>query len=144
MPITDGLDQALVGAGLALLSADLGPPALVVCDGFVPAGTPVDGGYVLVYSTLERPSDDPDNAFDGRSRVWVARWICHCVGGTASASRAVAQRVRTRLLDATPVVSGLVCGPIRMESGEQPPQRDETTGAPVMDSVVTYRCRATS
>jgi hypothetical protein len=31
-----------------------------------------------------------------------------------------------------------------MESGEQPPQRDETTGSLVMDTVVTYRCRATS
>jgi hypothetical protein len=144
VPITDGLDQALVNSALTLLDADNGPPPLVVFDGVVPAGTAVNSGYVLVYSTLARPSEDPDNTLDGQTRVWVARWICHCVGSTASASRAVAQRVRTRLLDARPTVPGLVCGPIRMESGEQPPQRDETTGSLVMDTVVTYRCRATS
>jgi hypothetical protein len=113
-----------------------------VCDGIVPTGTLPP--YALVYTTLSRPSEDPDNALDGRTRVWVARWIVHCVGADATTSRAVAQRVRSALLDVRPVISGLACGLIRMETDAQPPQRDETTGRVVMDSVVTYRMRATS
>lgn len=145
MPITDGLDQALANAGIALLQADLGPPALVVCDGVVPNGTTPP--YVLVYTTVTRPSDDPDNSGDGKTRVWVVRWICHCVGGTATSARAVAQRARTALLDVRPTVAGFsasAVGPIRMEGDSQPPQRDETTGALLMDAVETYRLRATS
>jgi hypothetical protein len=99
---------------------------------------------VLVYTTISRPSDDPDNSSDGKTRVWVARWICHCVGGTAAGARGVAQRVRTALLDVRPTVAGLSCGPIRMEGDSQPPQRDETTGVLVMDAVETYRLRATN
>lgn len=137
--MTDLLDQAVADAGLALLTADT---SLVTLDGIVPGGRLPP--YALVYTTLSRPSEDPDNAFDGRTRVWVARWIVHCVGDDARASRAVAQRVRTALLDVRPVVAGLVCGPIRMETDAQPPQRDETTSRVVMDSVVTYRMRATS
>ena len=147
MPITDGLDQALANSAIALLQADLGPPALVVCDGVVPNGTSVNAGYVLVYTTISRPSDDPDNSGDGKTRVWVVRWICHCVGGTATTARAVAQRVRTALLDVRPTVTGFsasAVGPIRMEGDSQPPQRDETTGVLVMDAVETYRLRATS
>jgi hypothetical protein len=143
VPITDGLDQALTNVALTLLAADLGPPALVVFDGVVPANTAVNAGYVLVYSYLSRPSEDPDNNLDGRTRVWDQRWILHCVGGTASAARAVAQRARTALLDVRPTVTGLACGLIRLEES-QPPQRDETTGTPVMDAVETYRLRATS
>lgn len=143
MPITDGLDQAIVNAGIALLQADLGPPALQVFDGVVPAGTAVNNGYVLVYSYLTRPSEDGDNAMDGRTRVWVCHWVLHCVSGTATAARAVAQRARTALLDVRPTVAGLSCGLIRMEES-LPPQRDETTGTPVMDAVQTYTLRATN
>lgn len=143
MPITDGLDQALVNVALTLLDADNGPPSLQVFDGVVPAGTVVNDGYVLVYSYLSRPSEDPDNSINGRSSVWVCRWILHCVGGTAQAARGVAQRARTALLDVRPTVSGLSCGLIRLEDS-QPPQRDETTGALVMDAIATYRLRATS
>lgn len=144
MPITDGLDQTMANVGLALLAADVGPPPLVVCDGVVPSGTSVLAGYVVVYTTISRPSDDPDNSLTGRTGVWVARWICHCVGGTASGARAVQQRVRTALLDVRPSVAGLTCGLIRMEGDEQPPQRDESTGQLVMDAVSTYRLRATN
>jgi hypothetical protein len=143
VPITDGLDQALTNVALTLLAADLGPPALVVFDGVVPINTSVNAGYVLVYSYLTRPSEDPDNALDGRTRVWQVRWILHCVGGTAAAARAVAERARTALLDVRPTVTGLSCGLIRLED-TQPPQRDETTGALVMDAIQTYRLRATS
>lgn len=145
MPITDGLDQAIINAGLDLLRADIGPPPLVVIDGPVPSGTPVNAGYVVVYTGLSRPSDDPDNAANGRTGVWVARWICHCVGGTPTASRAVAERVRTALLDVRPIIAGFSgIGLIRMEGDEIPPQPDELSGQPVLDTIVTYRLKATS
>jgi len=145
MPITDGLDQAIINSALNLLRADLGPPPLVVIDGPVPAGTQVNAGYVVVYAGLTRPSEDPDNALNGRTGVWIARWICHCVGGSAVASRAVAQRVRTALLDLSPTIPGFgAVGLIRMDGDETPPQPDETTGQPVLDTIVTYRLRAMS
>lgn len=137
--MTDGLDQAIANAGLALLTADT---SLVVCDGVVPAGT--QPPYALVYTTVNRPSEDPDNAADGLSRVWSAAWIVHSVGGNAAAARAVAQRVRTALLDIRPVISGLSCNKIRMDPDSPPPQRDETTGVVVMDLVQTYRLKATN
>lgn len=137
---TDGLDQALIDAGLALLTADAG---LVTYDGAVPSPTPAPP-YCVVYSTISRPSEDPDNSANGRTGVWVARWIVHCVGANAISSRAVAQRVRTQLLDVSPVITGLACGRIRMDGDTAPPHRDETTGVLVMDSISTYRLKATS
>lgn len=137
--MTDGLDQDLTDVAFALLAAD---PLLTVCDGYVPDGTARP--YVLAYTSLSRPSDDPDNAADGQTRVWQVRWIFHCVADNADAARAVAQRVRTALLDVRPTVAGLSCGLIRMEGDSLPPERDESTGDLVMDAVVTYRLRATS
>jgi hypothetical protein len=141
--MSDNFDQLLVGAGLDLLRADLGPPALVVCDGVVPKG--VVPPYVLVYSTVDPTDVDPDNALNGRSNVWIVRWYCHSVGSgaDASAARAVAQRVRNALLDKQVTVSGLACGLIRRESSS-PPERDETTGQLYMDAISVYRLRATS
>lgn len=136
--MTDGLDQALANAGLGLLVADT---SLVVFDGAVPPNTTPP--YVVVYTTVDRPSGDPDNPGNGQTRVWLGRWICHCVGGNAIAARAVAQRVRTQLLDVRPVIAGLACGLIRWEQ-TTPPTRDETTGVVVMDAVEIYRLKATS
>lgn len=135
--MTDLLDQAVTDAVLALLTADA---SLVTFDGIVPDPTP-DPPYCLVYTHVMRPSGDPNNPLTGRSALWVARFIVHCVGGNAKAARAVVQRVRTNLLDVRPVVAGLACGPLRMED-TQPPQRDESTGRPVMDAVSTYRLMA--
>lgn len=138
--MTDGLDQAIVNAGLALLQAD---PGLTVFDTKVPNGSRAP--YVLVYTSLDRPDQDVDLPFNGRSSVWVARWICHCVGEGEDgvAARAVAQRVRTQLLDVQPTIPGLSCGLIRAEPSA-PPQRNETLGGLVVDTIVTYRLRATS
>lgn len=141
--MTDGLDQDIANVALSLLAADIGPPPLVVFDGVVLPDTPVNAGYVLVYSYLGRPSGDPDNPLNGLTKVWNQRWILHCVGSTAAAARAVAQRARMALLDVRPVVAGLACGLIRLEE-TLPPQRDETTGVLVMDAVQTYSLRATS
>lgn len=142
--MTDGFDQALVGAGLALLAADIGPPALVVHDGKVPAGADPDGGYVLVYAAVEWPVGGPGDSLDGNARTPVVRWITHSVSTTAKGARGVHQRVRTQLLNKRLVVAGLDCGPIRMEPGVGPPTRDETTGTAVMDLIATFRTFAAS
>ncbi len=138
--MTDGFDQALANLGLDLLRADT---SLTVYDGKVPTGAVPP--YCLVYTTVERPSEDEDNAFDNRSRVWVVRWYCHCVGSgdDASAARAVAQRVRTQLLDVRPTLSGFALSMIRQEVNN-PPDRDESTGKLMMDAVSVYRLRATA
>jgi hypothetical protein len=142
--MTDGFDQALVAGGLALLAADLGPPALVVFDGVVPAGTDPNLGYVLVYATVEWPVGGQGDSLDGSARTPVVRWITHSVSTTAKGARGVHQRVRTQLLNKRLVVAGLDCGLIRMESGVGPPTRDETTGTAVMDVIATFRTFATT
>jgi hypothetical protein len=145
--MTDGLDQAIANIVLGLLGLDNGIPN--VFDGFVPAGqggNAIPPPYVLVYTTVERPVGEPSNSADGRSRTFVARWYCHCVGANAIAARAMAQRVRTQLLDVRPTgapLASLNCGLIRHESST-PPRRDETTGSLVMDAIETYVFRATS
>lgn len=139
--MTDGHDQAMVDAGLALLRADTG---LVVFDGAVSNPTPAPP-YVLVYTTVDWPEDDPGyDALDNRSTHAVVRWICHCVGGDQITSRAVAQRVRTQLLNQRPVIAGMQPGLIKQETPALPPNRDERTGSVVMDSVRTYRLTVAS
>jgi hypothetical protein len=146
--VTDGLDQALVNAGLALLAADPLSPALVVYDGIVPVdpatGLTKPPPYVLVYSTVEWPAGAQGDGLDGLSRSPTVRWITHSVGKNAVDCRAIAQRVRTQLLNARPTIAGLDLGLIRQESGAGPPTRDETTGTPVMDAITVYRLSAAS
>ncbi|HTI19972.1 MAG TPA: hypothetical protein VNC22_06485 [Sporichthya sp.] len=146
--MTDGLDQALASAGVSLLQADA---SLTVYRGGAPSPTP-DPPYVVVRTTVDRPSDDPDNALNGRSGVWVARWFCYCVGGGPGATPedaevaaiAVAQRVRTQLLDVRPVIAGLSCGPIRWEQSTPPQIPDELTGVPIREAIEIFRLRATN
>lgn len=131
--MTDGLDQAMADAGLNLLRADV---SLTVIDGPVPAGqTPP---YVRVYTTIEWPGDDAANALDGLTGRAVVRWYCHCIGANDQAARAVAQRVRTQLLDKRPAIVGMVPGLVRHEQ-DQPPFADEVTGVAVVDAVHVYR-----
>jgi hypothetical protein len=136
--VTDNLDLAMVNAGLDLLRAD---DLLTVFDGAVPNPYPAPP-YVLVYSTVTWPTDDDAiGSLDGLSRRLVARWICHCVGGNQQASREVAQRVRTALLDRRPQIAGLQPGFIRGEQ-DDPPVRNEQTGVVVFDAVHVYRLNA--
>jgi hypothetical protein len=145
--MTDGLDAALAAAGVALLQADA---LLTVYRGAAPTPAP-SPPYVVVRTTVDRPSDDPDNPLDGRSRVWITRWFCYCVGGGQGATvdaaevaaLAVAQRVRTQLLDAQLAIPGLSCGLIRWEQSNPPADPDETAGYPVREAVEVYRLRAT-
>lgn len=138
--MTDLIDQAIANAVLALLQAD---GNLTTYDGAVPSNPTPDPPYAVIYYYFTRPHDDPDLSLTFTSRVWVADFIVHAIGGNAIAARAVAERVRTNLLDVVPVVAGLTCGPIRMENSE-PPTRDETTGPPYFDAVTAYRMRATT
>lgn len=146
--MTDGFDQALADAGLNLLRADLGPPALAVFDGKVDedpvTGLSADPPYVLVYTTVEWPPGAPGDALDGVAGSPTVRWICHCVGGNQDAARAVAQRVRAALLNKRPAMAGLDSGLIRMESSPPPQRRDESTSEHTWDAIVTYRLGATT
>ena len=125
-------------AVLALLDADNTAPALVVLDGAVTGTQPLP--YVLVYLMVQTPDGlaAPDKvSLDFNSDV-IDMWVyCHCVGGNAAAARSVADRVRTALLNVTPTIANRVCFPIRWREGN-PPQRDESTGALVMDLVDVY------
>jgi hypothetical protein len=131
--------QAHAAAVLALLNADVGPPALVVRDGVVP--TAAAPPYVVVYFSVESPAAEIDmqsSNLEYASRRVDCYAYCHSVGGNAVAARAVAARVRTALLDAVPVIAGRSVFPIR-HTENQPPVRDETTGVLVMDQVDVYR-----
>jgi hypothetical protein len=148
--MTDGLDQSLISAGIALLRADA---SLVVFAGGVPNSTPpAVPPYVVVYSSVEWPPGAAD-ALDGVAGTPVARWICHCIGGGVPgstpedaeiAARAVGQRVRTALLNKRLVVTGLNLGLIRQEQGAGVPTPTNTTGDPVMELTVVYRTIATT
>jgi hypothetical protein len=137
--VSDGHDQALVAAIFQLLALD---PILSTkaFDGFVPTGTTVP--YVVVYTTMDRPSLDPENGLDARSRIITGRWYCHCVGGSAAAARAMVQRVRNQLIDVRPAVDGMNTGMIREISGPPAPFRDEATGVLLIDAVVIFELRA--
>lgn len=122
-------------AFLALLRADAG---LTVYDGAAPTGAAPP--YVLAYILRETPDGllAPDRVpLTGRSMAANLMAYCHCVGGNATAARAVAARVEAVVLDVTPVVTGRVCWPIRWREGS-PPRRDEDTGPLVMDLVDVY------
>lgn len=137
--MTDGFDQALIDAGLALLRADTG---LAVYEGPVPNPTP-PLPYVVVWTTVEWPADKPDfDSLDNLSKHAVVRWYCHCVGGNDKAAIAVGQRCRTQLLNVRPTVTGMNCGLITMEYGSTAPEPNEITGSPTVTAVRTFALTA--
>lgn len=136
--MADLLDKAHADAGLGLLIADAG---LTVFDGKVPDPTP-DPPYVIVYVIVEWPRDGIGTALTSTQVTVTTSYYCHCIAETAAGSRAVAMRVRAALLNARPVISGRNCGPIKQIEAA-PPQRDETTGRLVMDSVGVYEFTST-
>jgi hypothetical protein len=131
--VTDGLDLAMRNAGIGLLQADT---SLTVIIGPVPAGQ--QPPYVRVYSSVEWPDGDLNNALDGLATRAVVRWWCHCVGANDEAALKVAERVRTQLRDQRPVIAGMVPGLIRHEQ-DAPPTVDEVTGVAVVDAMHVYR-----
>lgn len=151
--MTDGFDQALVNAGVALLTNDL---SLTVYPGGVsdpiPPAPPLPPPYVVVRGFVEWPAGAGGDALDGVSGSPTVRWICVCVGGGPDATRAqaqtaclaVAQRVRTDLLNQRPAIAGLDLGMIRQEPGAGTLTLDESTGVPIAELVVVYRTFATT
>lgn len=121
---------------LALLTADAGPPPLVVLDGKVPNG--VLPPYALVYFADADPEQAESASLTHRSQRHSTRAYVHSVGGNAGAARMVADRVRAAWLDVTPTIAGRTCWPIRREEG-QPENPDETTGTLITDQVGVYR-----
>lgn len=146
--MTDGLDQALADAGLNLLRADVG---LTVYDGVVPPDvlkTRPAPPYVLVHVYVAQPSETASgaNALDGRSVHRTVGWHCRCVGADAVTARAVAQRVRTQLLDQRPVVVGIPPESVSQiaEVQSDPAGTDETLGFPVMSVLRVYELYASA
>lgn len=131
--MTDALDMAMRNAGINLLAADT---SLTVISNAVPPGQ--EPPYIRVYSTVEWPDSDPNNALDGLSSRAVVRWYCHCVGASDEAAIAVAQRVRTQLLNQRPTINGMVPGLIRHEQ-DAPPVPDESTGVMLIDNLHVYK-----
>ena len=139
--MTDGLDQLLADAGLNLLRADT---SLTVFDGAVPSPTP-DPPYTCVYCTISWAFDPDSTALTGVVKRATVRWTVHSVGANSQASRAVAQRVRTCLLNQRPTVAGMNTGLIRDDQDSPPdPVRDESTGSLVVDSIHVYSLIATT
>lgn len=136
--MSDLLERLHIDAALDLMRADAGLTVYPDPEGTVPLAPAPP--YVRVYTTIDRPPDDPGNALAGLSSTWIVRWYVHCVGDTEYAAAAMAMRVRSAVLDRRPVISGRNCGPIRQEAG-QPPTRDESTGVSVFDEVLVYRLR---
>lgn len=125
-------------AAMLALAAGPGPGSpLTVLDGANPDS--VLPPYVLVYFVDLDPEDADSRSMesspDGRL---VVRGYFHLVGETAEATRALGDKLRSRLLGVTPTITGRSCFPIRREDST-PPQRDESTGRLVMDRVDVYR-----
>lgn len=132
------VEQLHADAILTRLAAALPvTPALVVYDGKTPDDpAALASEYVLVYMYTTRPDG---TALTNASDRAVTRVMCHCVGADARAARAVCGRVTSALLDVVPLITGRTCYPIRDDGAPQPPRPDNTTGALVMDQVITYR-----
>ncbi|MBM0277812.1 hypothetical protein [Micromonospora tarensis] len=128
--------QAHADAFLARARSAPGTPALAVYDGVVPDVH--EPAYLAVYLYAETPELTDSRSMRGGSERFVMHAICHAVGGSASAARAVSQRGRSVLLDAVLTVAGRRCFPIRSE-GSNPVLRDESTGAAVFDQADLYR-----
>jgi hypothetical protein len=136
--VADLLDKLHIDAGLGLLRADTGLTVYPDPEGNVPSPDARPNHYVRVYSYIERPKDATGNALDGLSVSWTVRWYCHCVGPNEYSAAAVAMRVDRALLNQRPAITGRAVGLVEMEAGN-PPTRDETLGASVLDLTTVYK-----
>lgn len=116
-------------AVMALLDPD---PVWSPYDGALPNPTPALPYWVVYFASAW-----PDLNFRGVTKTFQLRIYVHNVAGNGDAARKGSDRARALLLDVRPAVAGRTCYPIRWEES-QPPQRDDTTGAVVMDAVDTY------
>lgn len=135
--MADLLDRQHIDAGMNLLRADAGLTVYPDAEGDVPSPADRPDHYLMVYATISRPRAADGNALDGLSKVWTTTWYVHAVGPNHNSSVAVAMRANRALLDQRPTIAGRSVNPIT-QATEQPPTRDESTGLPVYDTVVTY------
>jgi len=133
--VVDPVPQPAAAAFLALLGTNTN---LNVIDADVPVGQ--EPPYVNVY--IVGGPDAGDN-LGFRSDEATVRAYCHSVGETAAAARIIAGQGASTLIDERLTIAGWSCGPIRRELSI-PPERDESTGVPVMDQVDVYVWRMTA
>lgn len=142
--MSDGLEKAHADAILGLLHAALDPVPIAVYDGVVPDPFPDPATHpaCLVYFAAEWPTTGTANALDGQSVTYLMRAYCHSIGASAAAARSIGGQVRAALLNVRPTIAGRTSGLIRWYDG-QPPTRDETLGALVMDRVDVFELTTT-
>jgi hypothetical protein len=99
-----------------------------------------DPPYTVVY--FAGGHDGGDNLSRSSNEATIRAYV-HSVGNTAAAARIVADQAAATLLDERLTVAGWSCGPIRREL-TNPPKRDESTGAAVMDQIDVYLWRMTA
>lgn len=138
--MTDFLEEQHAQVGLAALQDN--PDIVAVFDGKVPDPTPDPPVYVLVYTEVSWPRDGLGTSLSAQQVAITTTYVCHCVGTNAASARAVGTRVRESLLNLRPVIPGRNCSPIKQDE-VLAPNRDETTGQPVMDQVLTFSFRST-
>lgn len=135
--------QLHAAAVLARLVAAPGSPSMVVHDGQVPAA-PDPGAvppYVVarfVFRKLTATESPGTTSLTFDSNTYRIDVVVHCVGVDARATRGVATRVETQLLNWAPTVAGRTCTPLRqVESVTLEP--NEAMGVPVEQQSDTYR-----
>lgn len=132
--MTDGLDQAMVQVAFDLLAADPITPPLNVIPGPVPNPTP-PLPYIVIWALVDWPDDPQRKSLDGLVTSGSVRWIIHIQAETEKSWWAIAQRVRTQLLNVRPTIAGMNPDLIRMASGSEPPTPNEVLGVPVISGM---------
>lgn len=135
--------QLHAAAILTQLTAAPGVPAMVVHDGKVP-DAPDPGAvppYAVVRFTFRKltATESPGTtALDFDSATYRVDATVHSVGRDSRATRGVAMRAETQLLNWTPTVANRSCTPMRqIESVTLEP--NEAMGVPVEQQTDIYR-----
>ena len=139
--MTDSLDELHAQAFLGPLIANPALGAAKVFDGKVPDPTPFPP-YALAYVRVAWPRDGLGTSLDAVQRTITATATVHCVGLNAAAARVVQMQVRSSLLNVRPVIAGRNCSPIKQDESMEP-DRDESTGKLVMDSINVFSFTST-
>jgi hypothetical protein len=129
-----------------LQAAPPASPAMVVHDGKVP-DAPDPGAeppYAVVrfsWRKLTATESPASTSLTFDSVTYQIEVSVHSVGADARATRGVATRAESQLLNWTPTVAGRTCTPLRQISGETLPA-NEAMGAPREEQVDVYSFRS--
>lgn len=135
--------QLHAAAVLAQLAAAPGSPAMVVHDGKVP-DTGSAGSlppYVVVrfvFRKLTATESPATTTLSFDSVTYQVEATLHCVGADARATRGVATRAETQLLNWRPTVAGRSCSPMRQVESTTL-EANEQMGVSVEQQVDAYR-----